>query len=884
MGNEQNTLYSCKCINVQLRSSAPPTTGAQSDLPPASAWTTVLVPRDEDIKIIYPHLTLRSRHRAPYIPDPTRCARYTTVTCLSCQTLVYRIHQTVLLDDEVNIREGPIIAKGWVFEEVLRSSSGWLEVSTKDVLVGEAVMNQQKALPQFSELFGIVLPASTSTSSLTPDFDSTLQSISQSQPVPRYQLPPIPAIFPEPKSTRSLFTVLAAVATRHSNTIRTEAEEYIDRIVKEKVEEIKRAEAQLKRNVLALMTAYSDGIKKAEHEQNALQEGSSQTEAKKEKKEKAPSPPASPSTPVFTGAPSSVIRDFIPMRITPSSTTAPTISSTSSPRVSRPSPLINSSLPRISALSASLATSSFHHPRAGNAIADGASIPPTNPSRTTTDADSLHSLRSASSATLSAPQDLTNVFQYPRLFDDQVNTAASFRYFQLEDEMMRRKLEAERDKKARDGLPATTSAGSSRIPAPSASSSRVNRAVSKTEEGHRNDKATAVEPQEKLKESELQDQSQASPKSKGKRKVTFDVQLDPPSNPVEDGTNKLSEDMLFDYEEETNEQDTTSVVLPMSESVSQQGAVSRLHERNSSGGGSPASFTGPISASLPASSHIPLPIPSRIPPRTTAAAQNGSDNLKSNNAEANHNQTDPASDIAFDFTATNFDAPSAARALKRDRHTQILNLLAASLPSHRAAWAGKNYEAFVRGAYAKTNEDYDDDEFDDGGDDMKTEELQPELSRAGIPSSVPVTINRPYKAPPLSLASYQPAVLTENMDNNRTSQADVMYKKRASAAALRRASYAERDIERGVDPGMFDYLLAVHHEEDEEDEDQLDGHRDSEHGENGDSATNRANSEDTNGSGRGQTGNRKGRDRAHKILEAQANNGVPDDEMWRSLI
>lgn len=122
------------------------------------------------------------------------------------------------------------------------------------------------------------------------------------------------------------------------------------------------------------------------------------------------------------------------------------------------------------------------------------------------------------------------------------------------------------------------------------------------------------------------------------------------------------------------------------------------------------------------------------------------------------------------------------------------------------------------------------------------------------------------------------------MDNNRTSQADIMYKKRASAAALRRASYAERDIERGVDPGMFDYLLAVHHEEDEEDEDQLDGHRDSEHGENGDSATNRANSEDTNGSGRGQTGNRKGRDRAHKILEAQAKNGVPDDEMWRSLI
>jgi hypothetical protein len=88
-----------------------------------------------DILQIYPHLSLRSRHRGPYIPDPTRCARYTSLTCLCCKTLVYRIHQAVLLNDEVNIKEGPVITKGWAETEPLRSSSGWLEVSSTDVLV-----------------------------------------------------------------------------------------------------------------------------------------------------------------------------------------------------------------------------------------------------------------------------------------------------------------------------------------------------------------------------------------------------------------------------------------------------------------------------------------------------------------------------------------------------------------------------------------------------------------------------------------------------------------------------------------------------------------------------------------------------------------------------
>ncbi|KAJ3740966.1 hypothetical protein DFH05DRAFT_1404488 [Lentinula detonsa] len=838
--NEQR--YSCKCINVQLQSSTPPTTGAQSNLPPASEWTTVFVPQDEDIKIIYPHLTLRSRHRAPYIPDPTRCARYTTLTCLSCRTLVYRVHQTVLLDDEMNIREGPIITKGWAETEVLHSSSGWLEVSIKDVLVGEYAIGQQKTLPQFSELFGIVLPAaSTSPSpSLSPDFESISQPISQTHSIPKYQLPPIPAIFPEPKSTRSLFTVLAAIVTRHSNDLRSEAEEYIDRIVKDKVEEIKRAESQLKRSVLALLTAYSDGIKKAAQEQNALQGGSFQNEPAKES---ILSPPVSPSTPVFTGVPSSVIRDFIPMRITPSPVTPAAIPSNPSRHASQPA--ITDFLPRVSALSASLATSSFHHPKARNAATDGASpssTSPPNPSRTNvSDADSLRSLQSASSATLIAPR---------KTFED-MDTAASFRYFQLEEEMSKRELEAEAGgkKEAQDRLPARTSAGPNTVSVTTASSSKANGIALKT------GRAREVELREKLKGTEqtVDDPSLASPASKGKRKVTFDVKVDTPSNPVPERTTSLDSisegsfslltshsHMLFDYEEETNGRDASPVVLPFVDYTSQTvSGRPRIHKRNSSGG-------LPISASLPVPSYIPLAVPSRISPASNAGpnpTQNGSNPVTNSTAPANN---------------------SHARTLKRDRQAQILDMLAASLPSHRAAWTGKNYETFLHDAYENDNGDEgDDEEYEDAGD------IQRDLLNAGIPSSVPITIHRPNskpKAPTLSLASYQPnAVLADNMDPpNHLSRSSRAGEKRRSSAALRRTSYADRDAERGVDPGMFDYLLEAHQEEDEEDDMNEGANVNASHGV--------------------LNGRSKGRDRAQKILEAQAKSGVPDDEMWRSLI
>lgn len=151
--------------------------------------------------------------------------------------------------------------------------------------------------------------------------------------------------------------------------------------------------------------------------------------------------------------------------------------------------------------------------------------------------------------------------------------------------------------------------------------------------------------------------------------------------------------------------------------------------------------------------------------------------------------------------------------------------------------------------------------------------MQRQLSLAGIPSSVPISIQRPTKpkAQPLSLASYQPAaVLADNMPSS--SQRGTSGRL-SSGTKLRRAAYTERDVQRGIDPGVLDFVMEEQPED--EDEDELGEERFAGNGTNGRGGA--VNGVEANGVNRG-------RDRAHKILESQAKSGVPDDGMWRSLI
>ena len=74
-------------------------------------------------------VTLRSRSKA--IPDsssPTaELTRYTTVTCLVCGVLTYRVAQRITPD--LSSEEGPVLpTDDWVEKEMCKSSTGWIEV------------------------------------------------------------------------------------------------------------------------------------------------------------------------------------------------------------------------------------------------------------------------------------------------------------------------------------------------------------------------------------------------------------------------------------------------------------------------------------------------------------------------------------------------------------------------------------------------------------------------------------------------------------------------------------------------------------------------------------------------------------------------------------
>ena len=70
---------------------------------------------------------MRTRKMGLPLVDTNRCVRYTTLTCLLCQTLAYRVQQ--LVPQDVEGQEGPLLpTHDWVEQDILMSSSGWIEV------------------------------------------------------------------------------------------------------------------------------------------------------------------------------------------------------------------------------------------------------------------------------------------------------------------------------------------------------------------------------------------------------------------------------------------------------------------------------------------------------------------------------------------------------------------------------------------------------------------------------------------------------------------------------------------------------------------------------------------------------------------------------------
>jgi len=202
------------------------------------------------------------------------------------------------------------------------------------------------------------------------------------------------------------------------------AEEQLSALVRERVAEIEKAEEELKRLVEVLWRRFLESLSQTEKEW-----GISDTTKRRDSAKK---PSINTSTQVVS-APVVSVRDFVPV---------------SSPvKVTSPA----SSLPRVSSLSASLATSAFHHPRALQERSTGTeptrdtvrSPPPyySHPSSVSSiDSRSLSSSASTSGELLVPTTGDSLIQPFKRSMDEARDTAASFRYFidmEAEMEMMR---------------------------------------------------------------------------------------------------------------------------------------------------------------------------------------------------------------------------------------------------------------------------------------------------------------------------------------------------------------------------------------------------------------------------------------------------------------
>lgn len=176
--------------------------------------------------------------------------------------------------------------------------------------------------------------------------------------------------------------------------------------------------------------------------------------------------------------------------------------------------------PRPSALSASLATSTFHHPRAQAER----STAPNNGRRGSPDSDSgsskTMSTRSGSVTLVQpGPTDSINVLQFRRNVDDSINTQATYRYFVIEEEMAK-----DRERRNQAVKPESSTAAKNQEPAQStASSSNAN--AKEQQNGKPSAEKTEIQPTQQ--DSTAKPQEPPTPSrgrdAKGKRKVTFDV-------------------------------------------------------------------------------------------------------------------------------------------------------------------------------------------------------------------------------------------------------------------------------------------------------------------------------------------------------------------------
>ncbi|PPQ70704.1 hypothetical protein CVT26_014628 [Gymnopilus dilepis] len=844
--------YACRCLNVRVTASQPPTPPPDYTRDPD--YTPVFV-KDDGISVTHPQVTVRLSSKGVPIPGTTKCSRFTALTCLFCNLAIYRVHHIISLDVE-GTEMVLLPSEEWVEHEIMKSANGWIDIH-KDSLVGEAIVKAESS-PSYVPYFSLVLPPNSSSPLSSPKMDaqdSLSSEPSTSEAPPQAYLSHLGPLFLPPPFTSShpIFVHLAALATKESEALRAAAEQRISDFVKAETAGIEVKEKELRRQTETLWKKFREHL-------NAIQQDRHRPVNHARSPSRGRDHPVngliSP-TPVSASV---TIRSFVPQPVSPA-------------------PVVSSSTPRVSALSASLATTRFHHPRETQ-----------GESSSTTQ---LNGSNHSSSSTLSTPRSVSStlvpseagpgsptVLQFKRNINDTINTQASFRYFlNLDEDMARYKRQQEEVlQKQREA----EMAKGNQTAGPSQDNGNPS-----TNGTTRSGEVKAVDPMSPTAEGTSKPEGETKSsrgRDKGKRKVTFDAQPAVVTITEEDAkvdeesrgivsfkfrkkilNTDLCTDMIFPLEDlegvdkADKPTDTKNQTLPLLEQpATRPFRVRSVRQQNNT---AMEAFSSLRPSSLPNPSHI-------RPIRSQPGVDSSSHMMSLPRAV-----TTPARLEGRPRTSP----PASPSSPLTEHEEALLKLVAADTPSHRGAWTrdSKLWQAFIRRQDLKA-----DMPSADGPDDTDSTDEEPEVlpgsttkprdikhrtfeneessSRLPISGSLPINIKRRLVKEPLSLASYlPPSAMPEQAAQTEPSTSSTS--KPLSSAAIRKAAYAERDRSRSMDPGALDFATVEEEDEDDvEDESEPDPAKPESH-----------------------DAGEKGRKRALKILQARSE--LPEEGMWRSL-
>ncbi|KAF8969372.1 hypothetical protein BDZ97DRAFT_1902497 [Flammula alnicola] len=831
----QTTQYACKCLNVRITSSTPPSSPPEYTRDPI--YTPVFV-KEDGISAVHPQVTIRLPLKGEPIPGTSKYSRFTALTCLFCGLAVYRVRHVISLDVEGN--ESTLFpTEDWVEHEIMKSASGWIDVH-KDSIVANGI-SETESSSSYASLFSVALPPTSSPSPESPEIGEEALS-HQTTPSPEAQKPTYlsdlrPLFLPPPfTSSHPIFVHLAGLASKDSQELRAAAEQRVADFVNAETAGIEMKEKELKRQVEALWKSFRHNLETVQQERTHGASNITRSSSRPSQANGLASPSQVSS--------SVTVRSFVPLPVSPLSI-AP-----------------SSSAPRVSGLSASLATSKFYHPRDLQ--------------------DRSSSVGSSSSGTLSTPRSVSstlvqtapkaegsNVLQFKRNIDDNLNTQASYRYFvNLEEDMTRYKRSQEEALKKQQGAEAAkhTQEAEPSHANPSLSTNGTKKPVEVQSGGSLSAAADGPKPEGETTPSRARD--------KGKRKVTFDVEpavVTIQSDKEEkhgEGANGTEHPMVFALEdlEDGEGAKLLSVATQATLPLLDQPVARPVRPRNTRPHNNAAHETFSLlrPSSLPNPSHIR---PMRSQPGVDSFSQSMMLNLPKTVANTNHSDT-PYRAI-----------PSSSQIPVTANDAVILKLVAADTPSHRGAWTpeSKAWQTFTRRQDSKDNIEHSgipeegEGESDEGlsstasvsaaklmGSKLRSKQSAEDKDNSdyaklrGLPGSMPVDMvirNRPRET--LSLASYRPPTVLSEANTSLGPGNKVV-----SSTAIRKAVYAERDRFRSMDPGILDFAT-------EEDEEEV------------------ASEESEHDQPKIDDAGEKGRKQALKILQARSE--LPGEGMWRSL-